>query len=283
MLPRLPETLAVTHAGLWNWNVAPGPNAGWATMLFPELEPAAALDKLWDQIAYVLRLDTPDPVAAWTARMDELGTRARALTAMGLDALHFEGPGTDLTVGLLPSSVWEGGGGDTTAGGISFNPNIPTEETFTAPDPLRVDGHVASTRPLVVGGGVVEGLAVRFEGGRAVSVEADRGAELVATMIAKDEGASRLGEVALVDREGRVGQTGTVFYETLLDENSASHIALGAAYPDNVSDPADSERINESQIHIDFMIGANDVSVTGLNRDGSQVPLLRDGNWQFSI
>jgi aminopeptidase len=195
--------------------------------------------------------------------------------------VHFEGPGTDLRIGLLPGSVWKHAGGDETAAGIPFTANLPTEEVFSAPDPRRVDGHVASTKPLVVGGGMVRGLRVAFEGGRVVSVQADQGAGLVSTMIARDEGAARLGEVALVDGDSRIGQLGTVFYETLLDENSASHIALGNAYADTVADAESAAQINTSSIHIDFMIGSGDVDVTGVLSDASRVPLLRGGAWQF--
>jgi aminopeptidase len=164
---------------------------------------------------------------------------------------------------------------------VTHTANIPTEEVFTAPDPRRVDGHVTSTKPLFLYGGIVEGLRVRFEAGRAAAVEADRGAEAVRALIERDDGAAKLGEVALVDRASRIAQAGTVFYETILDENAASHIALGRAYTVNVSDPADRDRLNVSAIHIDFMIGSDDVAVTGLLADGREIPLLRGGDWQI--
>ena len=282
MMPRLRETLQVTHSGKWNWIVAPGPSAGWASVLYPDLDAEAAVARMWEQIGFVMRLNEPDPVSAWRARFATLARVSAHLTEMRLDAVHFTGPGTDLTVGLLPGSLWKSVGGDETIDGVAFHANLPSEEVFTAPDPLRVDGHVAATKPLVVGGGTVRGLRVVFEAGRAVSVEADQGAGLVATMIEKDAGAARLGELALVDAESRIGQLGTVFYETLLDENSASHVALGAAYPDTVDDDDSLARINDSSIHIDFMIGADDVDVTGVAADGTRVPLLRGGAWQFS-
>ncbi|MGH2875666.1 MAG: aminopeptidase, partial [Solirubrobacteraceae bacterium] len=159
-------------------------------------------------------------------------------------------------------------------------PNIPTEEVFTTPDPERVDGSVRSTKPLFTSGTTVSGLRVRFEGGRAVQVDADQGVEVIRGMIAADDGAARLGEVALVDREGRIGPLGTVFFDTLLDENAASHIALGQAYEMAIGDREDVGRINSSVIHTDFMIGGDDVSVTGLRANGEQVPLLRGGRWQ---
>jgi aminopeptidase len=283
MMPRLPETLGITHARKWNWIVTPGPSAGWATALYPDLDPVAAEDRLWEAIAFVMRLDRPDPAAAWRERFARLDAVAAWVTARRFDSLHFEGPGTDLRVGLLPGSIFKSAGGDETVGGIRFTPNLPSEEIFSAPDPRRVDGYVAATKPLVVGGGMVRGLRVWFEGGRAVRVEADQGAGLVETMIAKDAGAARLGEVALVDWDSRVGQLGTVFYETLLDENSASHVALGAAYPDTVDREDSRAQINESSIHIDFMIGADDVAVTGVADDGTRVALLRDGIWQRDV
>ncbi len=200
---------------------------------------------------------------------------------MGLDALRYAGPGTDLTVGLLPGSQWISGR-MTTIHGITITANLPTEETFTAPDPLRVDGVVTATKPLLIPGTApIEGLRVRFEGGRAVQIDADSGAEILRSMTAKDEGAARLGEVALVDRESRIGQTGSVFYSILLDENSACHLALGNAYPFSIEQGPDRDRANSSGIHVDFMVGSDDVAVTGVRADGTEVPLLRGGAWQI--
>jgi aminopeptidase len=282
MLPRMPESTAVTHKGLWNWIVAPAPNQEWANLLFGDLEPEAALDRLWEQIGHIMRLDEPVPQQAWGVRLARLKAVSSKLNDLRLDSLHFVGPGTDLQIGLMSTSVWTATGGEN-VDGVKFTPNLPTEEVYTAPDPRRVNGHVAATKPLVVGGGFVSGLRVRFEEGRAVSAEAERGAGLVNTMIDKDEGAARLGEVALVDGDSRIGQLGTVFYETLLDENSASHIAFGAAYPDTVASDLDRERINQSQIHIDFMIGSEEVDVSGRLADGTEVPLLRSGQWQIGV
>ncbi len=212
--------------------------------------------------------------------MRELLRVSAVLDDLRLDRVHFEGPGTDLSVGLLPSSTWLAAEFET-AGGIQHHPNLPTEEVFTTPDPERVDGEVTSTKPLFTSGTTVTGLKVRFEGGRAVAVDAEQGAEVVRGMIAADEGAARLGEVALVDRAGRIGPLGTVFYDTLLDENAASHIALGHGYVAGVRDQTDAERTNKSVIHTDFMIGSNDVAVTGYLTNGDEVPLLRDGRWQI--
>ena len=161
-------------------------------------------------------------------------------------------------------------------------PNLPTEEVFTTPDPLRVDGVVRSTKPLFLGGSIIRGLEVRFEGGRAVGIEAEENADVLRSYTERDEGAARLGEVALVDREGRIGPMDTVFYDTLLDENAASHIALGSSYKSlTLDDPADEERANESAIHVDFMIGGEDVSVTGVTDAGERVPVLLHGSWQI--
>jgi aminopeptidase len=228
---------------------------------------------------HICRLDEPDPPAAWRERSATLRSVAERLTARRFDALHFEGEGTDFHVGLLPTSLWHGGG-DVTAGGIDYLPNLPTEEVYTAPDPERVHGSVRSTMPLVVHGATIDGLRMQFDGGRAVQIDADKGADTMRALATRDASASRLGEVALVDREGRVGSSGTVFYDTLLDENAASHVALGDAYQITVEEE-DHSRINRSEIHVDFMIGGPDVDVTGITRDGDRVPILRDGLWQL--
>jgi aminopeptidase len=280
MLPRVPESMKVVNDATTNWTIVPAPTVGWATLVHPRLEPAAALERLWGQIAHICRLDEPDPVDAWETRLAALVRAVGALDALPLDRLHFEGPGTDLTIGLLPSSRWRAAK-FTTVDGIEHQPNIPTEEVFTTPDPERVDGLVTATKPLFTSGTTVTGLKIRFQSGRAVEVDADQGAEVIRGMVATDEGAARLGEVALVDREGRIGPLETVFYDTLLDENAASHIALGGGYEMAVGEPEDVARVNRSAIHTDFMIGGDDVSVTGVLRSGESVPLLRDGRWQI--
>jgi aminopeptidase len=227
----------------------------------------------------VLRLDQPDPVTAWRDRLATLETVATRLTRRRLDALRFEGPGTDLTVGLLPTSTWISAGGFTTVDGTPHVPNLPTEEVFSAPDPSRVEGIVRATRPLNLQGVLVEDFTVRFEAGRAVEITAARGAEALIARTAMDDGAARLGEVALVDAESRIGMLGTVFGETLLDENASSHLAFGAAYPFCVEEP-DRDRVNASAIHVDFMVGGPDVDVTGVTAAGERVPVLRGGEWQ---
>jgi aminopeptidase len=277
-LPFVAESGEVVNDRTTNWTIVPCPTAGWAGLLHPDAEPAEALDRLWEQLRHVCRLDEDDPAASWRARMGDLRSAADRLTERRFHALHFEGPGTDLTVGLLPSSRWMAASFET-VDGIEHVPNLPSEETFSTPDPARVDGVVRATKPLALPGTIIRGLEVRFEGGRAVQIDAESGAEAMRALCARDDGASRLGEVALVDSLGRIGPLDTIFYDTLLDENAASHIALGRAYEFTVEDDGDRERANRSSIHVDFMIGSNDVQVTGVTPEGDRVPVLRAGAW----
>jgi aminopeptidase len=280
LLPSVPASLRIINERTTNWTAGPCPNPGWAARVHPELEPDAALDKLWDEIVYVLRLDTDDPVEAWRERMRAIVASAARLTERRFDAMHLHGPGTDVTIGLMPSSKWLGAD-FTTVDGLTHYPNLPTEEVFTTPDPNRVEGHVSATKPLELYGSYIDGIRIEFEGGRAVKIDADQGGEALRAACSKDEGASRLGEIALVDKEGRIGPLGTVFYETLLDENAASHIALGNAYTFPLEDEADRARANTSRIHVDFMIGSTELDVDGITRDGDRVPVLRGGSWQI--
>jgi aminopeptidase len=279
VFPRVKEWTTVINERTVNWCVAPCPTPTWAELVHPDLDPQAALDKLWDDIVHICRLDEGDPEEAWRVRSASLAGVAQRLTERRFDAIHFHGPGTDLTVGLLQTSRWIGGGEDT-IDGIPHMANLPTEEVFTSPDPERADGIVRATKPLYTQGRIIHGLTVRFEGGRAVQVDAETGAETLRAVMKQDEGGSRLGELALVDREGRIGPLDTVFYDTLLDENAASHIALGSAY-DAAAGEEDRKRLNRSSIHVDFMIGAPDVDVTGITSDGERVPVLRDSVWQL--
>jgi aminopeptidase len=278
-LPFLKEAAKVVNERTTNWTAIPCPTQAWAELVFPDLAPAEALERLWKEILHVMRLDEDDPVAVWSERADTLVGAAERLTERRFDALHFTGPGTDLRVGLLPTSSWMAAR-FSTADGIEHMPNLPTEEVFTTPDPQRVDGTVTSTKPLVVGGTIVRGLRVRFEAGRAVEIDADENAGVLRRYAERDPGASRLGEVALVDGEGRIGPLGTVFYDTLLDENAASHIALGSAYAFTVGEE-DLDKINDSAVHIDFMIGGPGVDVDGIAADGSSVPVLHGGAWRI--
>jgi aminopeptidase len=280
-LPMIKENAEVVNQRTTNWTVIPAPNPGWASLVHPDLEPPTALERLWEEIVHVCRLDEPEPVAAWRQRMDAVGAAAERLTERRFDALHFSGPGTDLRVSLLPGSRWLTARFQT-AEGIEHMPNIPSEETFTTPDPERVEGTVTATKPLALpGGATVTGLRVRFEAGRAVQIDADTGADALRTMCASDPGAARLGEVALVDRDGRIGPLDTIFYDTLLDENAASHIAFGRAYAFAV-DEADQERANLSDIHVDFMIGSDKVDVDGVTESGERVPVLHGGRWALA-
>jgi aminopeptidase len=281
-LPAVREVLKTVEDRSVAWTISPFATEGWAQVVFPDLEPAAAVDALWRDIEHVCRLDEPDPIDAWERRLREIWEAASRLDGLDLDAVRFVGPGTDLTVGLLPSSRFaKEGGSSTTRTGVRHVPNLPTEELFTTPDPERTEGVVASTKPLDIGGSLVTGLRIRFAGGRAVEIEADENAAALRERCASDNGAARLGEVALVDRESRIGQLGRTFYSTLLDENSASHLALGDAYSHPIGDPADLPRINESEIHIDFMIGSDEVTVTGVTHAGDEIPLLVGGAWQI--
>ena len=278
-LPDIRERLEIINKRLVNWTIMPFPTQPWAELVYPDLDGGAALARLAQELSHVCRLDEDDPVAAWRERKETLHSVAARLTEHHFDAIRLVGPGTDLTVGLLPTSLWEGGSA-TTVDGIEHMPNVPTEEVYTTPDPTRADGGVRATKPLDVAGTIVRGLEVRFEGGHAVDIQADSGAEVLRERAGYDADASRLGELALVDREGRIGTLGTTFYNTLLDENAASHIALGNAYELTVG-AEDVPKINKSAIHVDFMIGGDDVEVTGLTADGGEVAVLRGGTWQI--
>jgi aminopeptidase len=281
-LPTVPELFKVIDDRSVAWTISPYPLAGWASTVYPDLDSTEAIDTLWQDVIHVCRLDEPDPAAAWIARIDEIWRQAQKLDELELDSLHFDGPGTDLTVGLLPSSRFaKEGGAAHTRTGVRHMPNLPTEEMYTTPDPERTEGVVTATKPLDVAGSVVEGLSVRFAAGRVVEIDAQTNADALRMRVATDAGAARLGEVALVDRESRIGKLGRVFFNTLLDENAASHVALGDAYAAPIADPADLPRINESAIHVDFMIGSDDVTVTGRTKDGRDVTVMRGGAWQL--
>jgi aminopeptidase len=279
LLPYLPESGEVINKRTTNWSIVPAPTAAWAQAVYPELDAEDALDRLWEAVARICRLDTEDPKAAWTARVEELKSNAARLNERRFDAIRLYGPGTDLTIGLLRSSAWEAGDFET-VDGLRHYPNIPTEELFTTPDPERVEGHVSATMPLELFGTIIEGIRVEFEGGRAVKVDADKGADALRAVVAKDDGAARLGELALVDGEGRIGPLKTVFLDTLIDENAASHLALGQGYESPVRDEAERARVNKSRVHVDFMIGSPEIDVDGIDADGNAVPVLRSGAWQ---
>lgn len=280
LLPRQKETSEVVDRMTTSWCLIPVPTRPWAELVYPDVDPDEAYDRLWEAIAHICRLDADDPTKAWATRSDELKASAGRLTERHFDAIRLHGPGTDLTIGLLPSAHWAGGDLET-VDGRRHSPNIPTEEIFITPDPERVDGHVSATLPLELSGSIISGIRVEFSGGRAVRIDADEGAEALRSVVATDDGASRLGEVALVDGHGRVGPLETVFYDTLIDENAASHLALGSGYEHPVESAEDKARINRSGVHVDFMIGSPDLAVDGIDRDGTAVPVLRQGSWQI--
>jgi aminopeptidase len=280
MLPRLKELTQIVGERSTNWCIVPAPHPRWAATVYPDLPEDEAYERLWAELEHVLRLDEADPIASWDERMSELNDVAQRLTDRAFDAIELRGPGTELRVGMLPTHrFWAAD--FTRADGLRHLPNLPTEEVFTTPDPERTSGHVTSTKPLALRDGtIVRGLRVRFEDGVAVEIDADENVGALRGLLEIDEGARRLGELALVDREGRIGPLGTVFYNTLLDENAASHIALGSGFPFLVDDDQ-AARVNDSAQHIDFMVGSNEVDVDGVTAAGERVPVLRAGEWQI--
>lgn len=268
--------------GLCNWTIVAYPNEGWAQTVFGEPD----VERLWEAVATAVRLDEEDPVSAWREHIARLQQRATSLNERRFDHLRYRGPGTDLVIGLHPESEWQTALDE--SNGIEHVANMPTEEVFTTPDARRTEGTVRSTLPLQIEGNIVRDLEVRFQGGRAVELRAASGGDVLRTHVATDDGAARLGEVALVDGHSRVGRTGLVFYDTLFDENAASHIALGAsivqavAWAQALSPDERGERgVNHSSIHTDFMIGSDDLEVDGVSATGEAVPILRSGDWQL--
>lgn len=267
--------------GRFNWVIVAGPTPAWAERVFGEPN----VDRLWRAIADAVRLDEPDPPAAWRDHVARLDRRAAALNVHDFDAMHLRGPGTDLRVGLPEGAFWDSASAET-AWGLTYVPNMPTEEIFTTPHAERVDGVVRSTKPLVLFGRLVRDIEMRFEGGRAVEVRAAEGEDVLRESMSTDENASRLGELALVDNDSRVGRTGLTFYDTLFDENVASHIAYGEGLPFAIDggqeltwEQREQLGVNHSAVHVDFMIGGPELDVDGLARDGTPVPVMRGGDF----
>jgi aminopeptidase len=259
-----------------NWCGVGAPTEGWAREVLGEPD----VERLWELVAFCFRLDEADPVAAWREHLDRLEARAAALTELRPDALRYRGPGTDFTVGLLSSARW-GSARFRTAAGIEYVANMPTEEIFTTPDSRRAEGTLRSSLPLSLGGQLIRDLQLTFEDGRIVQVEAETGADVVRSHLATIENSDRLGELALVTKESRVGQTGKLFYNTLFDENATCHIAygFGLAY---AFDGEPDEGMNVSNIHVDFMVGGPELEVDAVLADGTEVALIRDEEWQLA-
>jgi aminopeptidase len=268
-----------------NWNIVSFATPAWARAVFPDQSEDVAVQRLWDAIFAASRVDGPDPIGEWQRHNEGLSRRTAFLNEKRYYALRFKGPETDLTVGLADDHWWEGGA-STAKNGVTCNPNIPTEEVFTTPHMARVEGVVRSTKPLSYQGTLIQDIAVRFEGGRIVQSSARTGADVLAKVLTTDEGAARLGEVALVPHSSPISKSGILFLNTLFDENASSHIALGQAYSKcirngtNLSPQELAERgANKSLIHIDWMIGSDKIDVDGVAANGSAEPLMRSGEW----
>lgn len=272
-----------------NWAVIAAAGEAWAAKVFPEAPADQRVSRLWETIERLCRLDRPDPVAAWQDHLSALTARSDDLNRRRYAALKYSGPGTNLTLGLPAGHIWVSGA-STSSAGVRFVPNLPTEEVFTIADCRRVDGTVRATKPLSYGGTLIEDFSLVFEKGRVVNVKAARGEQVLRQMVATDETAGRLGEVALVPHNSPISQSGRLFYNTLFDENAASHVALGSAYKFTLSgaDDMSDEQFeqaggNKSAIHVDFMIGSGELDVDGLSGDGKAEPLMRGGEWVATV
>ncbi|MBK8082740.1 MAG: aminopeptidase [Devosia sp.] len=268
-----------------NWNIVSYPNPSWAKLVFPDDPEDVAVRRLADAIFAASRVDIDDPIAAWKAHNAHLKDRWTWLNGHAFSALHYTGPGTDLTIGLADGHRWKGGASEA-KNGITCNPNIPTEEVFTTPHAQRVEGFVRSTKPLSHQGTLIENIEVRFAAGSIVEARASKGEAVLNKVLDTDEGARRLGEVALVPHSSPISKSGILFYNTLFDENAASHIALGQCYADCFvggtrlsQDEIAARGGNRSLIHIDWMIGSDQIDIDGIKSDGSRVPVMRRGEW----
>jgi aminopeptidase len=268
-----------------NWNIVSYPNPSWAKQMFPDDPEEIAVQKLAKAIFAASRIDLDDPVTAWKEHNAELARRAAWLNGQRFASLHFSGPGTDLTVGLADDHEWHGGA-TKAKNGVTCNPNIPTEEVFTTPHAHRVSGTVCSTKPLSHQGTLIDNIQVRFEAGKIVEAKASRGEAVLKKVLETDEGASRLGEVALVPHSSPISASGLLFYNTLFDENAACHIALGQCYSKCFvngaslsQDEITAKGGNSSLIHIDWMIGSGQIDIDGTTEDGARVPVFRKGEW----
>lgn len=271
------------------WTIVAAPSVKWAKKVFPNERPAAAKAKLWDAILKTVRVAKDnDPILAWEQHNAALRSRCEKLNNMKLKELHYTSKnGTDFTVGLIPGALWLGGE-ETTIGGVPYNPNMPTEEIFTTPMRGRAEGTVVSTKPLSYRGQLIENFSVTFQNGKAVEVHAEKGEDSLRDMIGSDENAAYLGEVALIPKNSPISESGILFYETLFDENSSCHLALGAGFNNTIPafDTMTQEElskigVNDSVIHVDFMIGTEDLEITGFSEDGKEYIIFQDGKWAF--
>ena len=272
------------------WCIAAAPGAAWAKKVFPNEIKSRAIEKLWESILYTSRVtEDGDPVEAWKAHNADLSARCAYLNGLGLDLLEYKASnGTDLCVGLHEDALFMGGAEKALGSGIVYNPNIPSEEVFTSPRKGRADGIVYASKPLSYQGELIENFSVRFENGKVVEVKAEKNEDLLREMISMDEGAAYLGECALVPYDSPICQSGVLFYNTLFDENAACHLALGHGFTNVLKDydqytteECYARGINDSMIHVDFMIGTRDLSITGVTRDGKRIPIFENGNWAF--
>lgn len=268
-----------------NWNIVAYPGAGWAAKVYPDLPVEEAQGKLMDAIFAASRIDGDDPVSDWEAHSAKLQERVDWLNRMNFSALHYTGPGTDLNLGLADGHIWKGGASPA-LNGIVCQPNIPTEEVFTCPHAYKVEGTVAATKPLAHQGTVIEDIAVRFEAGRIVEATASKGEEVLKSLLNTDDGASRIGEVALVPHSSPISQSGILFYNTLFDENASCHIAVGQCYADTIEGGSElsPEELkqkggNQSIVHVDWMMGSDAVDIDGITKTGERVPVMRGGEW----
>ncbi|AQT46490.1 aminopeptidase [Bartonella choladocola] len=268
-----------------NWNIVSYPNPSWAAVVFPDLPIIEATKKLADAIFAASRVDKPDAIGAWKDHNANLKKHAKWLNDQRFSALHYSGPGTDLTIGLADGHEWQGGASKA-KNGVICNPNIPTEEVFTTPHAHRVDGYVSSTKPLSYQGTLIDNIKVRFEKGRIVEAHASKGEKVLQQILDTDEGARHLGEVALVPNSSPISASGLLFYNTLFDENAACHIALGQCYSKCFLKGAalskkqiEKQGGNKSLIHIDWMIGSGEINIDGITADGKKVPVFRKGEW----
>ena len=272
----------------YQWCIAAVPGEAWAKKVFPNERVGKAVEKLWNAILYTSRADGNDPVQAWNEHNADLKARYDYLNSLGIESLHYTSSnGTNFTVGLIPDALFLGGS-EFTLGGVEFNPNIPSEEVFTSPMKGKAEGVVYATRPLSYRGELIENFSVRFENGKAVEVHAEKGEELLKQMISMDENAAYLGECALVPYDSPIRNSGITFLNTLFDENACCHLALGRGFENCIKDydkytleECRQKGINDSIIHVDFMIGSQDLNVTAHTRDGEDIPIFRNGNWAF--